>query len=51
MFFNAKAGAGLAVDGICGPKTMGAARAWQAASGLVSDGLLGPASRAKAMMQ
>ena len=50
-FFNVHANAGLVTDGICGPKTMAAAVAWQASQGLVADGLLGPASRAKANAQ
>lgn len=51
MFFNTKRNAGLATDGVCGPLSMAAARAWQSASSLTADGLLGPASRAKAMTQ
>ncbi|MEX2029169.1 MAG: ice-binding family protein [Candidatus Paceibacterota bacterium] len=51
MFFNAKAGANLATDAMCGPLTMAVARSWQASAGLVVDGLLGPASRAKANTQ
>jgi peptidoglycan hydrolase-like protein with peptidoglycan-binding domain len=50
-FFNNKMNAGLVVDSNCGPKTMAAARAWQASAGLVADGLLGPMSRAKAYAQ
>lgn len=50
-FLNEKAGNNLALDGVCGPLTMAAARAWQASAGLTADGLLGPASRAKALSQ
>jgi hypothetical protein len=50
-FFNNKRNAGLVLDGKCGPLTMAAAVAWQAASGLVADGLLGPKSRAQANIQ
>ena len=51
MFFNAKAGANLSVDSICGPLTMSVAKSWQRSSGLQADGILGPLSRAKAIMQ
>ena len=47
-FLNTR-NANLVLDGVCGPLTMAAARAWQASVGLVADGLLGPLSRAKAM--
>ncbi|MFA5751018.1 MAG: Ig-like domain-containing protein [Candidatus Paceibacterota bacterium] len=50
-FLNSKANGNLVVDGICGPKTMAVAKAWQSSNGLVADGLLGPASRAKALSQ
>lgn len=50
-FFNNRMNAGLAIDGLCGPKTMAAARTWQASAGLVADGLLGPKSRAAAYAQ
>jgi len=51
MYFNAKASAGLTVDGWCGAKTIAVAKTWQASVGLDADGLLGPASRAKANTQ
>ena len=51
MFLNDKASAGLMADGVCGPKTMVAAKAWQASVGLTADGLLGAMSRAKALTQ
>lgn len=50
-FFNQKSGAGLMVDGICGPKTIEVAKTWQTSVGLIADGLLGPASRSKALGQ
>lgn len=49
MFLNEKANAGLMTDGNCGPKTMAAAKAWQASVGLTADGFLGAMSRAKAL--
>ncbi len=51
MFFNAKVGAQLSVDSICGPLTMAVARSWQRSSGLEADGFLGSLSRAKAIIQ
>jgi len=51
MFLNDKASAGLVADGNCGPKTMVAAKAWQASVGLTADGVLGAMSRAKAQTQ
>ncbi|OGI46137.1 hypothetical protein A2121_01360 [Candidatus Nomurabacteria bacterium GWB1_40_6] len=51
MFLNDKANAGLMADGNCGPKTMLAAKAWQASVGLTADGVLGAMSRAKAETQ
>ena len=50
-FFNDKRSAGLAVDGICGPLTISAARAWQTSVGLSADGILGPMSRGKANIE
>jgi peptidoglycan hydrolase-like protein with peptidoglycan-binding domain len=51
MFLNEKANAGLMANGNCGPKTMVAAKAWQASVGLTADGVLGAMSRAKALAQ
>ena len=39
---NQQIGAGLATDGIFGPKTEAAVRAFQAKVGLVADGIVGP---------
>lgn len=39
---NAKAGAGLVVDGIFGPKTRAAVVAYQRSRGLLVDGIVGP---------
>lgn len=41
---NIRADAGLAVDGSCGPATVGAIRAWQSSHGLTVDGSCGPAT-------
>ncbi|MFZ3011694.1 MAG: peptidoglycan-binding protein [Minisyncoccia bacterium] len=51
MFLNDKTNAGLVADGNCGPKTMVAAKAWQASVGLTADGMLGAMSRTKALTQ
>jgi hypothetical protein len=50
-FLNVKKNADLVVDGNCGPRTIGAAKAWQKANGLTADGVLGAMSRGKALMQ
>jgi hypothetical protein len=49
QFLNDKTKANLALDGMCGPLTIAAAKAWQASVGLVPDGMLGPLSREKAL--
>ena len=43
----ADSGAGIAVDGIFGPKTATAIKVFQVANGLVADGIAGPATWAK----
>lgn len=42
VILNAKASAGLAVDGVYGNMTAGAVRNWQARHGLTVDGIVGP---------
>lgn len=39
---NAVSNAGLTVDGICGPKSIAAVKAFQSANGLSADGICGP---------
>ncbi len=41
---NVRNGAGLVVDGSCGPKTVAAIKAWQQSHGLEVDGSCGPAT-------
>ncbi|WP_454917418.1 peptidoglycan-binding protein [Xanthobacter sediminis] len=44
---NEVAGAGLIADGVMGPKTRAAIRAFQSAHGLVADGIAGPVTLAQ----
>ena len=44
-------GHGVAVDGIFGPNTESAVRAFQASKGLAADGIVGPATWSKLILQ